>query len=520
MELFHRRYLCFFAFLFIFTAFIATVVSDRIQIIVAVFALALALCALLFSIFFKKLRFAFAVTFVSFAFILVSMINSFVFITVPTREASEYIGKTKAVKVEIIEVEQISNTSSEYTVRIKQIDDKNLNIKADLHCSFNTDLDYGDVLLAVADIKEPTVINKDDKDKLLSLAVSGDTPALYKEETEPSYFSIDGVKYIFGEARRSFGEYVNNLFGKEKGALIRGFLINDTSDISSAVELDSRRSGTSHLLAVSGLHIAILIGIIEIFLKKILVPKRLRCIAISIMAVLFLGLTNFSASAVRSVFMLLAVYINYMFSEDGDGVTALFVSIFVILLVSPFSVYDLGMWLSFFATLGLLTVYPFLEGKLQNKKLKNKTLTLFLNFSLAILKTVLLTVVANIFILPVVWYFFGEISLAAIPSNLLLSPIILLFLPLCAISVILGFIPFLNSALVFVTSSLAELILFINSAFANIKGAVLSLRYPFVTPLIIGFIIAFSLLLVVKLRQKLWALIFQKIDRTIASHVQ
>ena len=504
MELFHRRYLCFFAFLFIFTAFISTVISGAVQIIAIAFAFALALCALLFSAFFKKLRFAFTVGFVSLVFVLVSLINSFLFITIPTREASEYLGKTKAVKVEIIEVDELLKTSSEYTVRIKQIDDKKLNIKANLYCSFDSELDYGDVVLVVADIEKPTIRDKDDKDKLLSLVVNSDMPALYKEETEPDYFSADGIKYIFGNVRASFGEYVNGLFGEERGALIRGFLINDTSDISSAVKLDFRRSGTSHLLAVSGLHIAILIGLVELFLKKILVPKKLRCILISIMAVLFLGLTNFSASAVRSVFMLLAVYINYMLSEDGDGVTALFVSIFVILLVSPFSVYDLGMWLSFFATLGLLTLYPFLEGKLPKKKPQNKALNFLLNFSIAIVKTVLLTLVANIFILPVVWYFFGEISLAAVPANLLLSPIIVLFLPLCAISVILGFIPFLNTALVFVASSLAEVILLINSTFADIKGAVLSLRYPFVTPLIIVFIIAFTLLMVIKLRQKLW----------------
>ena len=504
MELFYRRYLCFFAFLFVFASFIATVISEKIHIVAMVFALALAVCALLILIFFKKIRFAFIVVFVSFLFVLVSLINSFVFITLPTREAGEYVGKTEAVKLEIIEVVQISGTSSEYTVRIKQIDDKKSNIKAGLHCSFPSELDYGDVVMAVADISEPTYRNKGDKDKLLSLSVSDERPVLYKEETDTNYFSADGIKYVFGKARVSFGEYVNNLFGEEKGALIRGFLINDTSDISSAVKLDFRRSGTSHLLAVSGLHIAILIGLMEIFLKKALLPKRLRCIVVSIIAVLFLGLTNFSASAVRSVFMLLAVYISYMFSEDGDSVTALFVAIFLILLISPFSVYDLGMWLSFFATLGLLTLYPFLEGKLPKRKLQSKALTILLNFLLTIFKTVLLTVVANIFILPVVWYFFGEISLAAIPVNLLLSPIILIFLPLCAISVIFGFVPILNSALVFVTSSLAELILFINSTFADIKGAVLSLRYPFVTPLIIVFIIAFSLLMLIKLKQKLW----------------
>lgn len=504
MELFHRRYLCSFAFLFIFTAFLATMISGTAQIIAGLVAGGLAVCGLLAFFAYPKRKFAFSVCIVSLFLILVSLLNSFLFVTIPRAQAEQYVGTKKAVKLEIIGVESQSDKSSEYTVRIKQIEDKELNIKADLYCEFSSSFDYGDTLMSAVDIELPTNRNNDDKDKLLSLTVKDELPVLYKEEYQPDYFSFDGIRYICKNIRNSFGEYVNRIYGEESGALVRGFLINDKSDIPYSVKSDFSRSGISHLLAVSGLHIAILMGIIELLLRKLTVSKKTRCIIISIVAILFLGLTDFSASAVRSVLMLLAVYISYIFSEDGDSVTALFVSIAVIILISPFSVYDLGMWLSFFATLGLLTLYPFLEGKLPKPKSENKIIYLLQRFLLGISKTVLLTLVANIFILPIAWYFFGEISLSAIPANLLLSPVVAIYLPLCVITVVIGMIPLLNMVLVFASSALGNIILIVAEIFADVRGAVLSLRYPFVTPLMILFVIAFSVLMVIKLKQKMW----------------
>ncbi len=504
MELFHRRYLCFFAFLFIFTAFICTLISGGAQIIAIVVSSMLMLSALAFAIFNKRLRFAFAVCFMALLFVVTSLINSFAFVTIPTQRAQGYIGSTTALRVEIIGVEEISEESSEYTVRVKQIGDEKLNIKATLHCDFYSSLSYGDTALVVSEIGAPLYRDNSNRDKLLWLTVKDGNSALHKEAESANYFSADGIKYISRNMRNAFGEYVDEIFGEENGALVRGFLINDTSQISSAIKSDFRRSGTSHLLAVSGLHIAIFMGAIELLLKKILVPKKARCIIAGILSLLLLCLTDFSASAVRSVIMLFAVYLSYMLSEDDDGVSALFVSVALIILISPFSVYDLGMWLSFFATLGLLTLYPFLEAKIPRVKTKRRISAAVLKLASGIAKAALLTFVANVFILPISWYFFGEVSLVAIPTNLLISPLATVYMPLCAVTLMLGAIPYLGGAFVFVASWLGELILLIADLFAGLRGAMLSLAYPFVTPLIIAFIAVFSVLLVVRLKQKLW----------------
>ena len=296
---------------------------------------------------------------------------------------------------------------------------------------------------------------------------------------------------------------MDKIYGDEIAPIVKGFLINDKEDIPASVQTDFKRSGTSHLLAVSGLHIALLLGSLDILQKRLFVPKKIRCITVAVAAIALLALTNFSASAVRSVFMLYAVYLSFLFYEDHDTVTALFVSVGIIILISPFSVYDIGMWMSFLATLGLVTVYVYFDGRLKGIRSTKKFLKLPLAFGLCVTRVVLLTLVANFFLIPIMCFFFGEISLAAIPANLLLSPIMAVFMPLCAIGVILGGIPVLNVPIVQLTGLFQKLILYITDSFANMRGAVLSLKYPFVPVLVVLFSLALAVMLIIRLKRKM-----------------
>ncbi|MBE6534816.1 MAG: ComEC/Rec2 family competence protein, partial [Ruminococcaceae bacterium] len=274
-------------------------------------------------------------------------------------------------------------------------------------------------------------------------------------------------------------------------------------DIDSKTQTDFKRSGTSHILAVSGMHIALLMGAVELLLRKIEVKKGIRIVIISILSIFFLALTGFVASAVRSVLMLFAVYLCYILYEENDSITALFASVAIIILFSPFAVYDLGMWMSFLATLGILAVYPYFDERMPYPKQKNLFVRYSLRFLVWIAKTLMLTIVANFFLLPIMWYFFGAVSISTLPCNLILSPIVAVLMPLCAFSTVLGFIPFVSVPFVFVTNKLFDIMMSIVRYFSEVRFGVVSLRYEFVPFLIILFAITVSIMLVVKLKHKL-----------------
>ncbi len=501
MELFHRRYLCLFAFLFLLTAVCATALTGVAKFFALVVLLVLLLLSAAFFIFMKNYRFICAVILCAIAFSFIAMLSSLLFITVPQSKALSYTSDSTAAQIKIVSRENSDDKSSEYVVRIERIGEEELNIKAYLYCDFYSELDYGDRMIGSFQIGEPTGHESDQRDILLVLDAIKDEPIFYKAANSKNFFSLDGVMRICQHVRKLFSDYTDIIFG-EASALVKGFLVDDRSDIPVHIQTDFKRSGTTHLLAVSGLHITLLLGSLDIVLRKLRVPKLVRCAVVSVAAIVLLILTNFSGSAVRAVFMLYAVYMSYLFYEDHDTVTSLFVSVFFIILISPFSVYDIGLWMSFAATLGLVTVYVYIDSKLTRPKSDNKLIRLIQKLGLGIVKAVIITLVSNFFLLPIMWLFFGEISLAAIPANLVLSPIVAVFMPLCAIGVLVGAIPVVNIALVFIVEVFEAIILSLVQFFSDIRGAVLSLRYPFVSYLIVIFIIVMSALLVIRLRHK------------------
>ena len=500
MALFYRRYLCMFAFLFILVSFLASSCDIAVKVITLVLALALLVISIVFTAIFKKNRFKFLVGSIGILFIVIALFNSLIFISIPTENAQKYFGEQN-IEAVILEERYSTRSSSSYNVRLKKIGEEKTNIKAELHFDDYTDLLYGDTVVAVADISKASNV---DKSVLITAQVENKYTASYKSAQINSYFSIDGIKAICSKAKTAFTNYVDSLYGEDSG-LIKGVLISDKTDIQDKTVMDFRRAGASHLLAVSGLHITLLLGSLELLLRKLKISKKPRCVVISVIGLVLLALTGFSSSAVRSVLMLYMVYLSFILYEDNDAITSLFVAIFIIVLFSPYSIYDIGMWMSFLATLGLVTVYPYLTNRFSGVKAKKKTLNFFLKLSIWVLKTLLITIVANFFLLPIMWYFFGYVSLASIPANLALSNIVLIYLPISAVSLVVGKIPFIGEALIFLSKFLGKLIINIVHAFASIK--LVSLKYPFASVLVILFVIAMTILIIINLKRKIWILL-------------
>lgn len=503
MGIFHRRYFCVFSFAFLFASFVASKLTIGVKLwgmIVLIFLSVLALVLVLVN---KKLRFAFLAVLMALVFMLVGFFNSFMFISLPQAKAQSKIG-TDAVEMKIISTEYSTENGAEYLVKIKQIGEERTNIKAYFSLDLASELSYGDRVITLAEIEENGNVNRDPSVFLRLSPVEG--AEIYSKSADVSdYFSLDGIAALFKNVRSGFIEYINGLFGEEDGAFLRGMLINDTTDISSKTMSDFRRSGVSHILSVSGFHIALLLGGCDFILRKLYVSKKVRCVAVVCFGFVFLALTDFAPSAVRSALMLFSLYLSFIISEDSDAISALFASVFLIVLLSPFSIFDLGLFMSFAATLGLLTLYPYIEEKLPKIKTKRKPLKLLCKGGLSIVKTVLITLVANFFLLPILWYFFGEISLAAIPANLAVSPLSAVYLALSIVALIFGKIPLLGAVFINAVRLVGYAINAVAGALARWNGAVVSLNIPFANILVIAFSIAMAVMLIIKLKHKLIA---------------
>ena len=496
MGIFNRRYFCFICFAFILTAFSLTFCKySVIKLIVGAIA---AICFVAFSVVFvksKKYRFNALFSILVSLAVSVSAFSSYFVISRALDNASLLTGN-QTVLLKIIS----PSDENEYDVRILRVGDKEVDVKGELYYKTNEEFEYGDRLIMNAYIYMST--DASDCSKLLSLSKLDDSEVYLNKAEIKNYFSYDGIMALCHSLQDKFSDHVDKTFG-EYGALAKGLLVNDTRDIDAKTKTDFKRSGTSHILAVSGTHIALLMGAVELLLRKIEVKKEIRMVVIAVLSVFFLALTAFVASAVRSVLMLFAVYLCYILYEENDSLTSLFASVTIIILFSPFSVYDLGMWMSFLATLGILTVYPYFDERMPYPKQENLLVRYSLRLLVGIAKAFMLTLVANFFLLPVMWYFFGAVSISTIPCNIVLGPIVAVLMPLCALSTVLGFIPYVSAPFVFLTGKLFDAMMQIVRYFSEMQFGVVSLKYEFAGVLITIFAAAMAVILLVEFKHKL-----------------
>ena len=133
---------------------------------------------------------------------------------------------------------------------------------------------------------------------------------------------------------------------------MRALLLGDTTGIAKDPMLSSslQTTGTSHIVAVSGMNIAFLMGFLSLFIKK---KRMLTAVGIPVI-LLFMAVVGFMPPVVRAGIMQIFLLIAPVFKRENDPVTSLSASLMLILLFNPYAAVSAGLQLSFAATLGIL----------------------------------------------------------------------------------------------------------------------------------------------------------------------
>ena len=213
------------------------------------------------------------------------------------------------------------------------------------------------------------------------------------------------------------------LFGEKQG------LSDDTKDMFSY-------AGISHILAVSGLHIGVLVSAIYFVLKKMKVNKYVRLGLMASILLFYSYLCSFTPSVCRASIMAILLCLCDILHIEYDSLSSLSIAGIIILLCNPSSLFTISFQLSFLSIFAIIAIAPSIISLLKKIKLPN-----FLASSLAI------SIATNIAILPVCQNVFAKVSLLGVIANIFVLPIfsatyILLFaiIVCCLIFRFLGFL--------------------------------------------------------------------------------
>jgi len=223
---------------------------------------------------------------------------------------------------------------------------------------------------------------------------------------------------------------------KDNLSLAEALLIGYKDDLDKNLENAYRDAGIVHIIAISGMHLILLYKLLELtgFLltKNIRARKRIRLLTL-IVIWLFAFLSEAGPSVIRAAVMLSFIVIGEVFYRNNHSLNSLVTSAFVLLVVQPEWIWNVGFWLSYMAVLGILLFY---KPILQWPDLENP-------FVRIIWESIAVTLAAQLLTVPVLMYCFGKIPLYFLFTNLLMVPLSSVILYGIILLLAVGWLPFL-----------------------------------------------------------------------------
>ena len=205
-------------------------------------------------------------------------------------------------------------------------------------------------------------------------------------------------------------------FKPKTKAIIDALILGQRLELDKETIADYSNAGVIHILAISGLHISIIYFFIVFLLKplkRIRFGKELQLLIVLLLLWIFAFLTGLPASVTRAVTLFSFVSIGAYFNRPKATFNAIAISALLILLVKPNAIFDIGFQLSYAAVISIVLFQPFY------KKLyftKNKIVRYFTDI-------VLVSLAAQIGVLPLSLYYFNQLPLLFLMANLVIIPI-------------------------------------------------------------------------------------------------
>ena len=427
-------------------------------------------------------------------------------------EAEKFSGSDSYVHATVLERLSGADYYTNYIIDVHSVNGVECDQKAELTCEYNCDLQKGyEFVLRHADIVYYADLGGSDVIEYVAeetfLSISSADPADCAIISENNIAFLDN----FSDLNKYLSVKMRQEIKGEEGRLAVAMLLGDKTALTSEMYRDFSRAGLSHYLAVSGLHVSIITGIVGWFLLKIGMRRSLRNLLLALFAFGYLFLLGFPISAVRAVIMLLAVFIAYSSGDVSDSLNSLGIAASVILIATPTAVFETGFIFSFCATLGIVCFMPlfndiihaFLYPKKSGDAKKSSKLWFVVKKILSFVLSTLLSVASalSLTLLPTA-YIFGEMSRLGFKSNLIATVVATPLMVSLLLYIVLGGVPYIGDALVFIIRKCAGFMIKLASDIGDERGALVSLLSKASLMIIYIFTAVILILLIVKIKNK------------------
>jgi competence protein ComEC len=203
--------------------------------------------------------------------------------------------------------------------------------------------------------------------------------------------------------------------GDELG-VASALIVGDKANLDNEIKRAYVASGTMHILAVSGMHVALLYWVLNaclFFLDRLKHGKYLKLIILLLAVWLYAMITGLSGSVLRAAAMITFVIVGNSFSRNVNIFNSLAASAFVLLLFNPFNLTDVGFQLSYVAVISIVTFYPLIYERIEIQNW----------FGNQLWSITAVTIAAQIVTTPLSLYYFHQFPNLFLVSNIIMIPL-------------------------------------------------------------------------------------------------
>lgn len=300
--------------------------------------------------------------------------------------------------------------------------------------------------------------------------------------------TIDSI-HVF--CRNAFEKYTD----KNTSEVLAALSIGDRSDLDASVERDFKRAGLSHMLAISGMHLSVIMGCVVMFTDLFSLNKRWCSLFIIVICICYILVAGASSSILRAGIMFIIMSLGSVFRRVSDPLTNLMLAVTLIVLFSPSSVFDTGLILSFTATLGIIVIVG-----CYMRRTKGERKGLIVNMIKYIFLSVLTTLSAYAFSFIPMLLLFDGFSVMSVLSNLLVSPLITVVIFCIPVFLALSRFSFIATCIGYVLDIITAFILWTVNIISSVPNAFINIKNPFVPYTYIAIAVGIALVFVFRKR--------------------
>ena len=235
---------------------------------------------------------------------------------------------------------------------------------------------------------------------------------------DDTFHLLRSLRNLQGKMRQI---YADNGINGESGSIIEAMTIGYKSNISKDLRTHYATSGVSHLLAMSGFHVGVIVILLQLLLFGKIIPFQWRWLC-NLLIITFLWafalIAGLSPSLVRATLMFCILLMCQSFSHELFSINSCALALLIMLIINPLSLHHIGFQLSFLSVVGICLFGTPLSRLISFRWAGFRFLWSIISISL----------ICTLVTAPLVAYHFGYLPLLSIIANLVLTPLIYIVL--------------------------------------------------------------------------------------------